>query len=106
MGKYLDLANSIPRTEVAPQGANLENLEKLDSPEVCRLLKAGWKPETSFGGKVIWKRPDNGFYRSEKAAICLLDLMENTDRPETLNCINWKSSCLNSAFPNDFDKRG
>lgn len=58
--------------------ASAENLTKpdieADNPNAQRLLQAGWKPKVSFGDRVIWQRPDTGFYRSEEAAICLLDL--------------------------------
>jgi hypothetical protein len=38
-----------------------------------RLDDAGYKPKISFGGRVIWERPDTGFWVSEKMALHLLE---------------------------------
>ncbi len=38
-----------------------------------RLEEAGYKPKISFGGRVIWERPDTGFWVSEEMALHLLD---------------------------------
>jgi hypothetical protein len=39
-----------------------------------KLLKeAGHKPKVSFGKRVIWERPDTGFYVSQEMALHLLD---------------------------------
>ena len=40
-------------------------------PEACKLSAAGWEPKERCG-KVIWKRPDNGFYFSQEMASHLL----------------------------------
>ena len=40
-------------------------------PEACKLSAAGWEPKERCG-KVIWKRPDNGFYYSQEMASHLL----------------------------------
>ncbi len=69
MGYYLDIAKSVPREE--PESS--ENLIKPESVNACRLSEAGWKPKKSFGGVVIWERPDNGFYVSEEIALRMLD---------------------------------
>ena len=38
-----------------------------------RLEEAGYKPKVSFGERVIWERPDTGFYVSQEMALHLLD---------------------------------
>ena len=38
-----------------------------------RLEEAGYRPKTSFGGRVIWERPDTGFWVSEDMALHLLN---------------------------------
>jgi hypothetical protein len=38
-----------------------------------RLKEAGYKPKISFGKRVIWERPDTGFYVSQEIALHLLD---------------------------------
>lgn len=68
MGYYLDIAKSVPHIEPEPA-----NSADLDSANACRLTEAGWKPKVSFGGVVIWERPDNGFYVSEEMALCLME---------------------------------
>lgn len=90
MGRYLDIADTIPRAEPTRQGADPTDSLDLKKPEseadtenARRLLEAGWKPKISFGERVIWERPDTGFYRSEEAAICLLELNRSEDRPQT-----------------------
>ena len=40
-------------------------------PEACKLSAAGWEPK-EYCDKVIWKRPDNGFYYSQEMASHLL----------------------------------
>lgn len=43
------------------------------STEVCRLEAAGFRPKVSFFERVIWQRPDTGFYVSEQMALHLLN---------------------------------
>jgi hypothetical protein len=88
VGRYLDIADTIPRTEPTRQGADPTDSLDLKKPEseadtenARRLLEAGWKPKVSFFERVIWERPDTGFYRSEEAAICLLELNRSGGRP-------------------------
>jgi hypothetical protein len=71
LGKYLDIADSIPRTEpkFPDQSADLT---KPENDNARHLLEAGWKSQVGFGGKVIWERPDTGFYVSEQMALHLL----------------------------------
>jgi hypothetical protein len=38
-----------------------------------RLEVAGYRPKISFGGRVIWERPDTGFWVSEEMALHLLN---------------------------------
>jgi hypothetical protein len=83
MGKYLELIREVRRRELertraeSREGKKAEALA-LESVNGRRLVAAGWKPKVSFGGKVIWQRPDNGFYYSEEAALCLLSRMEGS----------------------------
>jgi hypothetical protein len=75
LGRYLDIAKGIPRTVPEPptRSANPTELTRPDNESARRLLKAGWKPKVSFGGKVIWERPDTGFWVSEQMALHLLE---------------------------------
>ncbi len=41
-------------------------------PEACRLSAAGWEPKERCG-KIIWKRPHNGFYYSQEMAAYFSD---------------------------------
>jgi hypothetical protein len=38
-----------------------------------RLEEAGYRPKISFGGRVIWERPDTGFWVSQEMALHLLE---------------------------------
>jgi len=38
-----------------------------------RLEEAGYKPKISFGGRVIWERPDTGFWVSQHMALHLFE---------------------------------
>jgi hypothetical protein len=38
-----------------------------------RLEEAGYRPKISFGGRVIFERPDTGFWVSEEMALHLLN---------------------------------
>jgi hypothetical protein len=75
LGRYLDIAKGIPRTEPEPPipSAYPKDPTKPDTENARRLLEAGWKPKVSFGGKVIWERPDTGFWVSEQMALHLLE---------------------------------
>jgi hypothetical protein len=39
------------------------------SAEHRRLEEAGYRPKISFGRRVIWERPDTGFWVSEEMAL-------------------------------------
>jgi hypothetical protein len=45
---------------------------KTDTEDARRLLEAGWKPKASFG-RVIWERPDTGFWVCEEVALYFLE---------------------------------
>ena len=74
MGRYLDIAKGIPRTapELPIRSADSLDPTEPDTENARQLLEAGWKPKVSFGGKVIWERPDTGFWVSEDMALHLL----------------------------------
>ena len=44
----------------------------LPSADHQRLEEAGYRPKVSFGGRVIWERPDTGFWVSQDMALHLL----------------------------------
>jgi hypothetical protein len=50
------------------------------SADYRRLERAGYKPKISFGERVIWERPDTGFYYSEEMALHLLDAKNMRDK--------------------------
>ena len=105
MGRYLDIAKGVsPR--VPESVSRSVDLTKPDSENARRLLKAGWKPKVSFGGRVIWERPDDGFYRSEDAAICLLELTESAGRARARSRQLENNLMQDAALPNDFGKKG
>ncbi len=102
MGRYLDIAKGVsPKMpESASLSGSLADLTRPESENARRLLEAGWKPKVSFGGRVIWERPDNGFYYSEEAAICVLESRKTrTGNTET-------HPMESATFPNDFGKKG
>ena len=45
----------------------------VSSADHQRLEKAGYRPKISFGGRVIWERPDTGFWVSQEMALHLLE---------------------------------
>ena len=45
----------------------------VSSADHRRLEEAGFKPKVSFGGKVIWERPDTGFWSSQEMALHFLE---------------------------------
>src|SRR5829696_3780236 len=49
------------------------DLTKPDTEGARRLYGAGWESKVSFFGRVIWERPDTGFYVSEEMALHLLE---------------------------------
>ncbi len=102
MGRYLDIAKgvSLREPESAIPSASLADLTKPDNENARRLLEAGWTPKVSFGRRVIWERPGTGFYYSEEAAICVLELQET----RTENSEN--NPMKNATLPNDFGKKG
>ena len=112
MGRYLDIANGIPRIEAKPAilSADPTNLTKPETESTRRLLRAGWKPKVSFGGRVIWERPDDGFYRSEEAAICLLEMIGNAGQARRSSGVFETypveaATVGNATSVNDFDKK-
>ncbi len=105
MGRYLDIAKEIPLRDSASANRSAD-LTKPESENTRRLLKAGWKPKISFGEKMIWERPENGFYYSEEAAICVLELTRSANRPETSNEYLENNPMQDATLPNDFDKKG
>jgi len=52
----------------------------VSSADHQRLKEAGFKPKVSFGKRVIWERPDTGFYYSEEIALHLLDAKNIRDK--------------------------
>ncbi len=78
MGRFLDIAKGVSRRGSEPAGpsASLPDPSNPANENARRLLEAGWVPKVSFGGRVIWERPDTGFYYSEETAICVLELQE------------------------------
>jgi hypothetical protein len=61
--------------EPAPVAAvwTVERVRGSWGEEERRLIAAGWKPKERCG-KIIWERPDDGFYVSQEAAIHFLDV--------------------------------
>jgi hypothetical protein len=45
----------------------------VSSADYQRLEEAGYGPKVSFFGRVLWERPDTGFYVSQEMALHLLD---------------------------------
>lgn len=81
MSKYLDTVREARKRGLEEAESLATKLEattsfRLESPDARRLRDAGWKPKASFGGKVIWERPETGFYCSEASA---LHFLENTN---------------------------
>lgn len=76
MSRYLDIAREI--ADVPSEPRNLEKPE-IESADAHKLSEAGWEPRVSFGGVVIWERPDTGYYVSEEMALCLLDRWTRRD---------------------------
>jgi len=52
----------------------------VSSADHQRLKEAGYKPKLSFGKRVIWERPDTGFYVSQEVALHLLDTKNIRDK--------------------------
>jgi len=84
VGRYLDIADAIPRADPKPDGWNAlaDDPTKPDSGtgNARRLRESAWKPKVSFGKRVIWERPDTGFYYSEESALHLLDVKNIRDK--------------------------
>ena len=55
------------------EGAGVLAAKSLSSADHQRLEEAGYRPKISFGERVIWERPNTGFYYSEEVALHLLD---------------------------------
>lgn len=45
----------------------------VSSADHQRLKEAGYTPKISFGERVIWQRPDTGFWVSQDMALHLLE---------------------------------
>jgi hypothetical protein len=45
----------------------------LSNADHRRLEEVGYRPKISFGGRVIWERPDTGFWVSQEMALRLLE---------------------------------
>jgi hypothetical protein len=45
----------------------------VSSADHQRLEEAGYRPKISFGERVIWERPDTGFWVSQEMALHLLE---------------------------------
>lgn len=89
VGKYLDIVRDARQQELesaAPDPAEPDGAvsPSPESPNARRLLEAGWKPKASFGEKVIWERPNNGFYCSEESALYFMEQADLflKERPE------------------------
>jgi hypothetical protein len=53
------------------QPAEVASKQTSPDPETRKLSAAGWEPKERCG-KIIWKRPDNGFFISQEMALQLL----------------------------------
>lgn len=92
MGRYLELlraSRASPerepsarrRKDGAPRERPASERREHEGPSVVpvpsanasRLQSAGYRPKESFFGRIIWERPDTGFYVSEEMALWLLD---------------------------------
>ena len=58
-----------------PRGEGIEApaAKPVSSADHRHLEEAGYRPKISFGGRVIWERPDTGFWVSEEMALHLLE---------------------------------
>jgi hypothetical protein len=54
------------------QPAEVVRMRTVADPEARKLQAACWEPKERCG-KIIWKRPDNGFYVSQEVAIHFMD---------------------------------
>ena len=77
MGRYLELAREIANAGPAPRNPTKPETETATDR---RLEEAGWKPKESFGGVVVWERPDTGCYVSEEMALHLLNRSDPDNR--------------------------
>jgi hypothetical protein len=69
----------VPTPVVDRQSA--EKVRRSWGEEERRLMAAGWEPKERCG-RIIWQRPDNGFYYSQEVALHFLD-SEIVGTPET-----------------------
>lgn len=89
LGRYLELLRT-SRVDREPHGESHEQEveEELASrrreaveptmipfpgKDALQLTAAGYRSKVSFSGRVIWQRPDTGFWFSEEMALCLLE---------------------------------
>lgn len=68
-----DESPAMTRVSDAETSVDTEDLTKPDTESARRLHGAGWESKVSFGERVIWERPDTGFYVSEEMALHLLE---------------------------------
>ena len=66
----------------APRHRNDDGAAELPNRggDALRLTAAGYRPKVSFFGRIIWQRPDTGFYVSEEMALHLLDTKSVRDK--------------------------
>ena len=70
--------------DVSPPVVDVRTAERVGGTwgeEERRLIAAGWEPKERCG-RIIWKRPDNGFYVSQEVAIHFLDVSIVNIRPK------------------------
>lgn len=85
MGKCLDIVREARKQELESSRPESEESDgavspSLESPITRGLLDAGWTPKVSFGGKVIWERPDNGFYCPKELALHFVERSDESPR--------------------------
>jgi hypothetical protein len=78
---------SIHRGEVQqdapePQGEEAGALaaKTVSSADHKRLEEAGYRSKISFGERVIWERPDTGFWVSQEMALHLLEMSKEGEQ--------------------------
>ena len=74
MVDYLKIARRARKQE--PRSAPVADLQAT-GPQARKLLTASWKPKERCG-KIIWQRPNNGFYYSKEVGLHLLNQKEHT----------------------------
>ena len=54
----------------------------VSSADHQRLEEAGYRPKISFGERVVWERPDTGFWVSQEMALHLLETKSKEETRE------------------------